>query len=918
MSQDVNDRRAGPWTLTAGQVGPHSFDFIIRAATELRVSRHRAGVETVLAHAVDYTVAGSFPGTGSITLTAPPLADDQLVIDGLRPQASPGVDEVTERLQAASLNIKFDTLLRDGQEVRRDLAGAIRVPRGEVGEMVIPGLSVRQAAGAGSVFTFDGATGLPGVRSYAGIVSDAGALVGADALAQVIAQGDFQDARVIAEGDAQDARVVAEGDAQVARAVSQGDIEIARVQSTGAAEVSGVQAAGAAEVANVASARNAVYASDAQDGVDGTAIGEHFVIVETTAAGNPVFNVYENIDDTAANVALVAGIVSQQENELLPTLLARLRANNLELEVEGDRFVFKDANGRRLFGVWSSGKVEILGLSFGLDAADDLFRVKSGDDRILMRVLSSFAFDILGLRIGLTGGAFRLEDQRARALLSYVEGRGSFALSLDHNRFEYGLPYLPVPDVPGQLTAVRCNGVYTQFRRDGVDMIARLTGDEHAPVLLDGPHREILETIGRSWMVRPDFDQVRIDADDATGRTRANFLARIPNANVTRQRIGAAGTEDPSQPYVKRPLSDNVEITGLHRVKPEGLFTLGLLVAHLVDLRRADLGLPRPQIIHQSSGRGGQTPNKFLPAGSSFTDGVTTVNAALTDGFGHYLWDADRALFSQITAELRNNWFDGRLSASHLPVAFSPEATPALYSAFLTEFRVQQDLLGLGPRNHFYVPHVEQYNSPVWTEGGQGLVDFCRANASGKEWLVGAGYAYPLHDEVHRSSWSRIALAELIALAIAYVERFGNWEPLWLDPSSIAISGNELLIRTNRPRQAVGDLVADTSLLPYRADLGFNLREGPAELVSSVALAGDTITITATEPLAGKTLKLYYGALPPPGFDTGAAVLPTYSDTGFSSCWGLVHMAGYDAPLILGNAPNLPHFLTETVIDIAA
>jgi hypothetical protein len=143
LSQDVNDRQSGPWTLEAGETGPHSFDFAIRAASELRVTRIRSGAETVLAYPADYTVSvASYPGTGTITLTASPAAGDVLVVEGLRPLDSPTSDETTERLVADKLNTKEDTSVRDRQELRRDIDHAVRAPRNESG-IVIPSAAAR-------------------------------------------------------------------------------------------------------------------------------------------------------------------------------------------------------------------------------------------------------------------------------------------------------------------------------------------------------------------------------------------------------------------------------------------------------------------------------------------------------------------------------------------------------------------------------------------------------------------------------------------------------------------------------------------------------------------------------------------------------------------------------------------------------
>lgn len=136
-------RRSGPYALTAGGTGPHDFDFPIEAAGDLRVTRLRAGAETVLALTGDYTVAGvGAPGGGSIMMTAGALAGDILTIEGDEAIDRPG-DAQTARLDAdPDINRPGDRLTRRVQDLRRDMGRAVRAPRHEAG-VTLPGAAAR-------------------------------------------------------------------------------------------------------------------------------------------------------------------------------------------------------------------------------------------------------------------------------------------------------------------------------------------------------------------------------------------------------------------------------------------------------------------------------------------------------------------------------------------------------------------------------------------------------------------------------------------------------------------------------------------------------------------------------------------------------------------------------------------------------
>lgn len=126
MTLPQSDRQSGPFTLSADQVGPHPFAWWLPHADDLTVLRFRNGVETTLAYGADYTIAGiGNPAGGSITLSSA-LAGDQIVCLGDKDitrgaNFSPGWSTTPDLL-----NVEGDKVFLHLQEIKRDLAGALK------------------------------------------------------------------------------------------------------------------------------------------------------------------------------------------------------------------------------------------------------------------------------------------------------------------------------------------------------------------------------------------------------------------------------------------------------------------------------------------------------------------------------------------------------------------------------------------------------------------------------------------------------------------------------------------------------------------------------------------------------------------------------------------------------------------------
>ena len=113
---------------SAGQT-VFSYDFPIYAATDLRVTRLRGGLESVLLNGADYTVAGvGEQAGGTITLTAAALAGDVLAIESAMPAGRSAAWEAGGELPEDSLETEFNRLIVQQQQQNALIARGFRVP----------------------------------------------------------------------------------------------------------------------------------------------------------------------------------------------------------------------------------------------------------------------------------------------------------------------------------------------------------------------------------------------------------------------------------------------------------------------------------------------------------------------------------------------------------------------------------------------------------------------------------------------------------------------------------------------------------------------------------------------------------------------------------------------------------------------
>ncbi len=138
----VNDRRER-FTASGGQT-VFSFDFPVYAATDLQVTRLRAGAETVLVNGVDYSVTGA--GTqegGTITLTVGAAAGDLMTIASNQPHARSLALYNGGDLTAQVLEAEFNRQVISLQQLAAQYARALKQPESDTTALVLPPAAAR-------------------------------------------------------------------------------------------------------------------------------------------------------------------------------------------------------------------------------------------------------------------------------------------------------------------------------------------------------------------------------------------------------------------------------------------------------------------------------------------------------------------------------------------------------------------------------------------------------------------------------------------------------------------------------------------------------------------------------------------------------------------------------------------------------
>lgn len=129
----------------------------VPAATDLVVTRTRAGATITLAYGTDWTWSTSLPSGPRVVLAAASVAGDVLAVKGLKPVARAADLTIAQKAVTAALNGALDTLTVHMQEARRDIDEAA----GKLAVLVAaqPLLTPQLIDATGAVTTIDGLGG---------------------------------------------------------------------------------------------------------------------------------------------------------------------------------------------------------------------------------------------------------------------------------------------------------------------------------------------------------------------------------------------------------------------------------------------------------------------------------------------------------------------------------------------------------------------------------------------------------------------------------------------------------------------------------------------------------------------------------------------------------------------------------------
>jgi hypothetical protein len=122
------DTRLRRFECTGGET-VFAVTFPVFAAADVQVVRLRAGVTVTLTNPGDYTLSGiGAPGGFTVTLTAPALAGDLIVVVSAQPVSRSSEWTDGQALRAQALNAEFARYWIAAQQLARDLSRSVRLP----------------------------------------------------------------------------------------------------------------------------------------------------------------------------------------------------------------------------------------------------------------------------------------------------------------------------------------------------------------------------------------------------------------------------------------------------------------------------------------------------------------------------------------------------------------------------------------------------------------------------------------------------------------------------------------------------------------------------------------------------------------------------------------------------------------------
>lgn len=584
-------------------------------------------------------------------------------------------------------------------------------------------------------------------------------------------------------------------------------------------------------------------------------------------------------------------------------------------------FAVTTPDGYTLLGVGQNGDVSVAGLTFGIDPFAPL-AVRTENGYTLFGVDEKGVVSLPGAKLGLDPfTTFSVTTSDGYSLIDFDRfGASRGALSPDRIALTGPVDLIDGEPCAGAVSQVTKYGDIG-YHLDGPDytgpVVVRATGDWAAPHMVDAPVVDVWEADGQSWQTISDYTPDEMDYEETSGDTSAAITSLVTPMVVAMRDEADVGVvlADGSRVGLFDSISDGDLPGEFHRLDLVGGFTTAQAAAVARSRFQRRMGLPRNPTCVLNVGWPGTSSEKFLPEGASYSytddDGVSqTTTAAEHPTAGAYLW-ANNILTRDAMAEfLADRWINRQFRYEFLSWIQGPFDDYGNATGFMGEYRDQQDALSIpdqsGARHILWDQNGGTTHIALSPKGYQAAVDFCQANASGSDWLVGPRYPHKLRDYIHHSSFGALEYAERTGQAAAYVQAYGAWEPLWI--TDVSFSGADVTITTNRPRQCTGDLVQDAEI-DTTANGGWSLWDvdGDSEIaISSVTVSGNTITLTAGATLSGN-IEVGYAVRGAANSD-GTVSAPQWSAT-----TGNIKMVGRDAPAIIPASvqPTLDHWLCK-------
>ena len=351
---------------------------------------------------------------------------------------------------------------------------------------------------------------------------------------------------------------------------------------------------------------------------------------------------------------------------------------------------------------------------------------------------------------------------------------------------------------------------------------------------------------------------------------------------------------------------------GLFRFLKDKKFNLSQATAlcRLVFARRH--GLDINPMIAMTNGWNSQPFQTFLKEGTSFkTNGIdyfssppiSTFSKTILRDYYMFQKNIDRRL--SLSNSIRDIYKASTIY-NHLIWVQGPPDDIQVYKDFMNLYSSQQDEIFPHGRNIFAAQKGSPTNKREVNFGSQGLLEWAQENKRGKDWLFAPRYPHKVKDRIHFSPYGLFELAERAAQATVYVDKYGEFQPVWIEKVSFGSNYVDLVL--NKPRQTLGKIDV-TDKFGDVFNYGFNLRKvsdnNYTELDITVNLVNETtIRINSIyENLTGKNIEVSYAA-------TGGVIKPKGSiqNPSFQGCLGSIIMKGVESPSWI-NKPTLDHHL---------